>query len=297
MPRSSSRPLLLVLVLVLAAGALARPVPASAAATTVSSSTPITIPAEALVNEEGTASPYPSSIVVSGLSGVITDVNVTLNGVSHTYPLDLDLLLVGPGGQQVMLMSDVGGDMDISAVNLTFDDAAAALLATPVVSGTFQPTNLVGDDGHADALPAPAPAGPHGTTLSVFTGTAPNGTWSLFVVDDAPDDSGAITAGWSLTLTTTEGRPALSQLSPNRVPLTSTPQTITIRGSTFVDGATVTIGLKTYPATYVSSTELRISILPRDVFLAGWLVVPTVKVMVVNPSGVTSNSVTLYLAR
>jgi hypothetical protein len=93
------------------------------------------------------------------------------------------------------------------------------------------------------------------------------------------------------------GGPVISQLSPTHVPLTSTAQTLTIRGANFVAGATVTIGQRTYAATVVSSTELRVSVVPRDVFVAGWLVMPTAKVTVTNPGGVRSNSLTLYLAR
>src|SRR5215813_10739977 len=47
--------------------------------TTFSNTNPITIP---LV---GNASPYPSSIAVSGLSGTITSVTVTLTGFNHTF--------------------------------------------------------------------------------------------------------------------------------------------------------------------------------------------------------------------
>jgi subtilisin-like proprotein convertase family protein len=260
--------------------------------------TTLSNPAALPIADAGTTTPYPSTIAAGGLLGTIVDVNVTLTGLSHTYPADLDILLVGPGGEHVMLMSDVGDDTDISGATLVCDDAAtAALLAEPLASGTFQPTNLDGNDPLIDVLPAPAPAGPHGTNLSVFNGTAPNGTWSLFVRDDEGDDVGTLAGGWSLTLTTSEGRPSLSQLSPNRVPLSSSPQTITIRGANFVDGATVTIGLRTYPATFVSSTELRVSIVPRDVFVAGWLVIPTATVRVTNPGGATSNSLTLYLTR
>src|SRR5262249_57206133 len=98
----------------------------------------------------------------------------------------VDVLLVGPGGQKLLLMSDAGGGTDAVNVNLTFDDAAAAIGAT-VVSGTFRPTNI----GAGDLFPAPAPAGPYpDTQLSIFNCLNPNGTWSLYVVDDAATDIG-----------------------------------------------------------------------------------------------------------
>jgi hypothetical protein len=51
---------------------------------------------------------------------------------------------------------------------------------------------------------APAPAPPHGTTLSVFNGVNPNGAWRLFVVDDAGADVGSIAGGWSLNIVTAD---------------------------------------------------------------------------------------------
>src|SRR5262245_26850305 len=48
---------------------------------------------------------YPSPISVTGLSGTITDVNVTLHDVSHSFADDLDILLVGPTGASVILVS------------------------------------------------------------------------------------------------------------------------------------------------------------------------------------------------
>ena len=61
---------------------------------------------------------YPSNIAVSGLTGrPITNVTVSLNHLSHTFPDDIDVLLVGPQGQTVFLMSDSGGSGDISNVD------------------------------------------------------------------------------------------------------------------------------------------------------------------------------------
>ncbi|HEU4889788.1 MAG TPA: Ig-like domain repeat protein, partial [Thermoanaerobaculia bacterium] len=128
----------------------------------------------------GAFSLYPSNIVVSGVSGTIAKMTVTLRNFTHTWPGDVDVLLVGPGGQKMVLMSDTGTSNDVSNITLTFDDAAASPLGTgTLASGTYLPTNLADGDGD-DVYPAPAPASPYGSTLSVFNGTAPNGTWSLY---------------------------------------------------------------------------------------------------------------------
>jgi len=153
----------------------------------------ITIPAI------GVASPYASKITVAGQPASPSKVTVTLRGVTHTYPDDIDVLLVGPTGQKLILMSDTGGGGALSSTTLTFDDAAASKLpdATQISAGTFKPT----DFGSGDAFASPAPASPYATTLATFAGLNPNGDWSLYVVDDEAGDSGAIVGGWSLSFT------------------------------------------------------------------------------------------------
>jgi VCBS repeat-containing protein len=147
----------------------------------------------------GAATPYPSPINVSGLGGVLSNVTVTLSGITHQRMRDIDALLVGPGGQSVILISDVGPNSTVNNVTLTLSDAAAASLGTStLVSGTYKPTNITGGDTFA----APAPAGPYGTTLSVFKAQPVNGAWSLYVVDDSSGSTGRMAGGWSLTLTT-----------------------------------------------------------------------------------------------
>jgi subtilisin-like proprotein convertase family protein len=144
------------------------------------------------------ASPYPSAINVSGLAGTVTKVTVTLTGLSHTFPSDVDILLVGPGGQTAVILSDVGDGIPVVGANITLDDAAASNVPSPLVSGSFRPTNL----GVTDVFPAPAPPFSVSSALAVFNGTNPNGAWRLFVVDDVLSDSGEIAGGWSLTITT-----------------------------------------------------------------------------------------------
>src|SRR4029078_4280553 len=81
----------------------------------------------------GTATPYPSNIVVSGLSGTISDVNVTLTGVSHGSADDIDILLVGENGEKSVLVSDGGGTgVAITNVTVTFDDASGTSIADTV---------------------------------------------------------------------------------------------------------------------------------------------------------------------
>ncbi len=156
--------------------------------TAFESSQTFTIPG---TGTSGIASPYPSVVNVSGLPTAIRRANVTLTNLSHTFPDDIDMLLVGPDGQNALIMSDVGGSTDLSGLTLTLDDTAANSLPDtgPIVSGTFKPTNI--EAGDIFQAPAPAPLGT--STLSVFSGTNPNGPWNLYVVDDLGGDTGTMT--------------------------------------------------------------------------------------------------------
>ncbi len=136
----------------------------------------------------GTATPYPATTSVAGLTGAIDDLVVRFDSLTHTYPEDLDVLLVGPGGQRSMFMSDVGGWGDVTNINLAFQDGAPPPSPTQLVTGRFSPSNIAA----VESLPAPAPAGPYPTPLSEFRGTDPNGVWQLYIEDDFTSDVGTI---------------------------------------------------------------------------------------------------------
>ena len=162
----------------------------------------------------GPASPYPSNIFVTGLTGQITKVTAQVKGLTHQAPIDLDVLLSGPdSSRNLFLMSDSGGQTPVSNVTLDFDDAAAGSLPNPLTSGTFMPTRT--DDQNADTMPAPAPASSGATQLATFNGQSPNGTWSLWVRDDATGDSGSISGGWCLTITSAVPTTTALTASPN----------------------------------------------------------------------------------
>jgi len=159
---------------------------------TFSSTGAVTIPSS------GAASPYPSTINVSGLAGALERVTVRLDGLNHAYADDLDILLVAPDGNGVVLMSDAGGSDDYAGHSMIFDDLApTGLLDSNLAThaGRYRPTDL--EPG--DSFPASAPAGPYLASLSSLHGIDPNGQWQLFVFDDDVGDSGSIT-GWTLEL-------------------------------------------------------------------------------------------------
>jgi len=147
----------------------------------------------------GQATPYPSEKNVSGFKrGRILDVNLKLKNYSHTFPDDVDIMLVAPKGQRATVMSDVGGSTDVNNITLVLDDEAASPLPDggPLVGGTFKPNNV----GGGDAFPVPAPTPTDASALSVFDGKNPNGPWRLLIVDDAGGDVGQFAGGWSIVI-------------------------------------------------------------------------------------------------
>ena len=160
-------------------------------------------------NGFGQSNPYPATLEVSGTTGVIAQVRVTLSGLTHGFPDDLDLRLASPSGRTVVLMSDVGGSVPAQNVTLTLRDDATADLpygdgATGLASGSFRPRNQQQDIVfNVGGLPLPTAAQPHGATLGWLRGETANGTWRLFAWDDAPGEGDDLAiAQWCLDIET-----------------------------------------------------------------------------------------------
>jgi hypothetical protein len=94
-----------------------------------------------IINDNTNASPYPSLIDVSGVGGTLLKATVTLTNLTHSFPADVDALVVDPGGTNTLIMANVGS-FGVNNVTLTFDDAAATSLTNVVqiVSGTNKPS-------------------------------------------------------------------------------------------------------------------------------------------------------------
>lgn len=157
----------------------------------------------------GPATTFPSATGVAGLPGVVTKVSVTLLRFGSGRPDDVDALLVGPNGTQVLLMSDACGDGESENTNnnyWTFEDDAAAKLpdTAPCASdqvAAFKPSNYAGNAPEPDVFPAGGGIGPpYAEQLAAFAGSDPNGFWELYVVDDREGTLGFTITGWLLTL-------------------------------------------------------------------------------------------------
>jgi Tol biopolymer transport system component/subtilisin-like proprotein convertase family protein len=163
----------------------------------------IRIPADQISGgTSGKASPYPSTISVSGFKN-LTDVNVTIRSATHTHPDDLDVLLVGPTGRTAIIWSDAGGTNAITGTTLTLDeDAQVALPDSGRISAQAYKTSnyQVGEDNWPEVTES------GNRSLSTFDGTNPTGEWKLYVFDDTQqpdtgDRSGSgVFQGWTLEI-------------------------------------------------------------------------------------------------
>jgi Big-like domain-containing protein/List-Bact-rpt repeat protein len=190
----------------------------------------ITIPSTA-----GAATPYPSNIFVTGVGGNISAVTVRLNNIGSSDIAQTDLLLVGPTGAKIIPFASVGDGSTINGVNITLDDAASNLIpgGSPLTSGSYKPTSITGSTSLIFPAPAPlvnasnyAATDGSATLLSTFSGTAPNGTWALYAMDNAGNGAATIAGGWCVNITASSA-PAIT--SANSTSFTfNTPNTFTV---------------------------------------------------------------------
>ena len=119
-----------------------------------------------------------SDIVVSGLTGQISDVNVSVE-IDHTADRDLTLTLISPDGTRITLAEQVGGARN-DFTGTVFDDEANTHVSDgrAPFNGSFRPQQ----------------------SLSSVDGSDPNGVWTL-EVSDTRNRNGGVLHSWSLQLT------------------------------------------------------------------------------------------------
>jgi len=159
-------------------------------------------PTNSYPNKKGPASRYPITIHVFGQPTNLNNVIVTLLGLSHARSSDLEVLLVGPSGKAVILMSHVGGASGVNGATSVFKQDSPAIPAPqsfpipPHETSTYLPSNYgqvvlpqFGND-------PPPPGNFYISDLSGFRGDNPNGNWKLYIYDDATGASGSLSGSW-----------------------------------------------------------------------------------------------------
>jgi subtilisin-like proprotein convertase family protein len=210
------------------------------------------------------ASPYPSTIPVGGLNGMINNVTVTLLGFWHQYPSDVGALLISPAGKKIVLMNRAGAGFAIptTGINLTFDQNAATPVPqfAPILAGSYQPADYLIASGAYNFYPN-APQHPYGLSLADLVGTAPNGTWSLYMQDSVAVESGYINNGWSLSITT---QPVINGLADVTIPESgSTTENFSIADDS-PSGPSFTFAMSSPDATLFPQSGLSVAPLPGD---------------------------------
>jgi len=94
--------------------------------------------------------------------------------------------------------------------------------------GTPTGTNLINALVSVAPVHVSAPLPPYGSTLTALNGGNPNGAWNLFELDDAVFDSGVITNGWILALTTAN---PVGSAADNAISMTASTGNIPVGGS------------------------------------------------------------------
>lgn len=134
------------------------------------------------IPDAGTTS---STLTVSGMTGLITDLNVSVN-IDHAWDSDLDVYLVTPTGQEIELFTDVGGRGDHFTDTLLDNEASVPITQVSApFTGTYSPE---GD-------------------LSSTYQTSPNGEWTLRVTDDETAIAGTLNS-WALEVVTLQSNHA-----------------------------------------------------------------------------------------
>lgn len=149
-----------------------------------------------------TASPYPSSVTMSELTGTTTNVEVVLHGVSDSGIEGLAVLLVGPTGRSIVLMSsyEAGRHRELHDADWHFSESGEAVDCPESKEMTLSGSTATKPFDCGLIAPFPSPAPPADSHQLEELGS--NGTWSLYVDNASSDGEGSIAGGWSLAIST-----------------------------------------------------------------------------------------------
>ncbi len=172
----------------------------------------------------------------------------------------------------------------ISSISPTSATAGAAAQTLTINGSNFMSTSTVTYNAVAHAATYVS-----ATQLTISLSAsdqAAAGSYAVVVTNPTP--GGGASNSVNFTVNSSNPVPAISGISPTSATAGAAAQTLTINGSSFLSTSTVTYGNVAHTATYVSATQLTISLSAADQATAG-----TYPVVVTNPApgGGASNSV------
>lgn len=147
--------------------------------TTVACNTFNSVQNDIVIPDSGSVNHVITSTITVAEDITISDLNISID-ILHDYVEDIELRLISPAGNQVVLINAVCGEGDNIAA--TFDDEADNMLVCgdnpPVVGGVIQPAN----------------------PLSAFQNESAQGNWILQITDKFPDIDGGVFQNFSLQI-------------------------------------------------------------------------------------------------
>ncbi len=155
---------------------------------------PATIPISVQTGAAGPPAPFESTDVpktipdlttvdstrtIAASVGTITDIDVRIGSLTHTFDGDLVISLIGPGGSPSVILSDNRGSSGDNFTSTRFDDEAATAIAAGAApfTGSFRPDQ----------------------PLTAFDGLDASGTWTLRIQDQAGGDTGTLNS-WGMDI-------------------------------------------------------------------------------------------------
>ncbi len=197
----------------------------------------------------GPASPYPSSITVSGMTGLVNDVNVHLFGgdphhrPGHRPPARRPRRAEHRGDVRRRQRRRFWHHATPTSPSTTMRHPQVP--ATGSITGNCQ---LPADEQRRRRHLPGTGSDPSTNTLlnTAFSGIDPNGTWSLYAVDDLNGDTGSISGGWSLTITTAETAVATATAVTSAPNPSTTGTNVTFTATVTSSGSPVTEGTVTF---------------------------------------------------
>jgi subtilisin-like proprotein convertase family protein len=163
---------------------------------------------------EGNPIGITSSTNLSGISGTISSVTVTLD-ITGGFNGDLYAYLAGPAGGFAVLLNRVGLSSSNSfgysdtGFDVTFSDGNPNIhnyqVESPTFNGNGQLTGTWAPDGRnidPQSSPSAFDSAPPTADFSSFDGDAANGAWNLFVADLSDGGGQGTLVSWGMTVVT-----------------------------------------------------------------------------------------------